>query len=85
MTTHTHMQAAPALRRQGRDAPARRADALEFRLLYAALFPVFLAIELVSRMSPGRRASGIPATKHGSVLEEAKAATCRAVPLAFMG
>lgn len=85
MTTHTHMQAAPALRRQGRDAPARRADAVEFRLLYAALFPVFLVVESVSRMSPRRAAPEISATKQGSVWEEAKAATCRAVPLAFMG
>ena len=85
MTTHTPMQASPAIRRQGRDAPARRADALEFRLLYAALFPVFLAIESVSRMSPRRVASDVSTAKRGSVWEEAKAATCRAVPLAFMG
>lgn len=85
MTMHSHTQMAPAVRRPGRDAPARRADALEFRLLYAALFPAFLAIETVSRLSPRRAAPGVSAMKTGSVWEEAKAATCRAVPLAFMG
>ncbi|MFN3688552.1 hypothetical protein [Salinarimonas sp.] len=83
MTTHHHMQA--ALRRQGRDAPARRADALEFRLLFAALLPVFLAVETLARLKPGRRPPEVSGTRRGSVWEEAKAATYRAVPLAFMG
>jgi hypothetical protein len=65
---------------------ARKGDALEYRLILASLLPVFLVIEVASRLAPRRRATGASATaSRGSVWEEAKAAACRAVPLAFMG
>lgn len=65
---------------------ARKGDALEYRLIMAGLVPVFLVIEVVSRLVPRRRAPDVPTTtSRGSVWEEAKAAACRAVPLAFMG
>ncbi|WP_372426753.1 hypothetical protein [Salinarimonas chemoclinalis] len=80
--THAH-QASDAARREV--LAARKGDALEYRLILAGLLPVFLVIEIVSRLAPrGAAAAGGPA-RRGSVWEEAKAAACRAVPLAFMG
>ncbi|MGP9819467.1 hypothetical protein ACTZWW_05595 [Salinarimonas sp. NSM] len=61
---------------------ARKGDALEYRLILAGLLPVFLVIEIASRLAP-RGAGGT--ARRGPVWEEAKAAACRAVPLAFMG
>ncbi|GGK46679.1 hypothetical protein [Salinarimonas ramus] len=62
---------------------ARKGDALEYRLILAGIIPFFLVLEVASRLVPRRRAAS--ETKPGSVWEEAKAAACRAVPLAFMG
>jgi hypothetical protein len=64
---------------------ARKGDALEYRLILAGLLPVFLVIEVASRLFPRRDADAGRTTKRGSIWEEAKAAACRAVPLAFMG
>ncbi|WP_349367632.1 hypothetical protein [Salinarimonas sp.] len=64
---------------------ARKGDALEYRLILAGLLPVFLVIEVASRLAPRRRGPDAPTARRGSVWEEAKAAACRAVPLAFMG
>lgn len=82
-TIHTGARLAPdAARREVLDA--RKGDAVEYRLILAGLLPVFLVIELVSRLPIGRR-DVRTTTGRGSVWEEAKAAACRAVPLAFMG
>lgn len=62
---------------------ARKGDALEYRLILAGLLPVFLVIEVAARLFPARDAART--TMRGSIWEEAKAAACRAVPLAFMG
>ncbi|MGJ3263225.1 MAG: hypothetical protein ACFE0R_08310 [Salinarimonas sp.] len=80
--THGH-QASDAARREV--LAARKGDALEYRLILAGLLPVFLVIEVVSRLVPHAGTAGTSTVKRGSVWEEAKAAACRAVPLAFMG
>ena len=64
---------------------ARKGDALEYRLILAGLLPVFLVIEVASRLFPMRGTNAARTTTRGSIWEEAKAAACRAVPLAFMG
>lgn len=64
---------------------ARKGDALEYRLILAGLLPVFLVIEIGARLFPRRGADTGRTTPRGSIWEEAKAAACRAVPLAFMG
>lgn len=83
-TMDTRMEAAPDAARRELLA-ARKGDALEYRLILAGLLPVFLVIESFARLFPSGSGSGAAATTRGSVWEEAKAAACRAVPLAFMG
>jgi hypothetical protein len=62
-------------------APARKAPALEFRLLLALAFCVFLVTETASRLMPRRAGAG----PRRSILAEARAAASRTIPLAFMG
>lgn len=86
MTPTMDTRTAPATDAARREVlAARKGDALEYRLILAGLLPVFLVIEVVSRLIPRRHATDAPAMRRGSVREEAKAAACRAVPLAFMG
>ncbi|WP_029031397.1 hypothetical protein [Salinarimonas rosea] len=83
-TIDTHVHRAPdAARREV--LAARKGDALEYRLILAGLLPVFLVIEVVSRLVPRGAAAQGGTARRGPVWEEAKAAACRAVPLAFMG
>jgi hypothetical protein len=62
---------------------ARRAPTLEYRLLVALSFAIFLVVELVSRLVP--RAWLGQSGERGSVFREARAAARRTVPLVFMG
>jgi hypothetical protein len=63
--------------------PTRREEALEYRLILAASFPVFLAAAVVARLLPsGRRHR--PAAGPRSIIGEARAAARTFVPFAFM-
>lgn len=56
----------------------RRPATFEYRALMALGFTIFLAVEIVSRLTRG-------GAGRRSILAEARAAARRTVPLAFMG
>lgn len=62
----------------------KRAEAQEFRLIFLASFPLFLAAAIVTRLTPwraaARRRPGGP-----SIFGEARASACASIPIAFMG
>jgi len=60
-----------------------RHNEIEFKLLYAALYPIFLTSAVGSRLMPWR-ASGSRSPRR-SIFEEARASTGRIVPMVFMG
>jgi hypothetical protein len=64
-------------------AHARRAPTLEYRLLVALSFAIFLVVEAASRLVP--RAWLGRSGERASVFREARAAARRTVPLVFMG
>jgi len=62
-------------------ARIRAREAIEFRLMFLATFPLFLAAGLVTRaLSPRRKAS----SQRKSVFAEARAAANTCIPFAFM-
>jgi hypothetical protein len=61
-------------------AHIRAQEAKEFRLLFIATFPVFLAVGLVTRALSSRRNS----IKRKSVFAEARAAANTYIPFVFM-
>ncbi len=64
----------------GPHARIRAREAKEFRLMFLATFPLFLAAGLVTRaLSPRRRNS-----QRKSVFAEARAAANTCIPFAFM-
>lgn len=71
--------------------PRRRADALQFQLIYLATLPAFLVGTLVARLVPprllpARRPAGRPGTSSRlSVFGEAKAAARTCGSFALMG
>ncbi|BCM82440.1 hypothetical protein NS228_16895 [Methylobacterium indicum] len=56
-----------------------RSEAVQFRAILAATYPVFLAAALVQRLRPG------VAGPRRSVFGEARAMALSAIPFAFMG
>lgn len=66
------------------DPKHRKAEALEYRLLMAVSYPIFLAGAVCSRLLPGRRRSAGKGARF-SVFGEARAAAATYVPFAFMG
>ncbi|WP_183511907.1 hypothetical protein [Methylobacterium brachythecii] len=68
-------------------SPSRQhAEALQFRLIFAATYPFFLVAALVQRLLPGTSLArpGLPVARR-SVFGEAKAMAVSAIPFAFMG
>jgi hypothetical protein len=69
-----------------RAAPAKSHEALEFRAIYALVFPFFLIAALIARLLPWRRRiSGGEGKSHRSLMCEARAAAGAALAFAFMG
>jgi hypothetical protein len=65
----------------GAASRARRGEQLEYRLIVAMTFPVFLAVAMVkSVLRIGRPASG----PRRSLIEEARTAANTTIPFAFM-
>jgi hypothetical protein len=63
-----------------------REEALEFRLLFALSFLVFLVVAIVERFLPRPWRSRLPGARgRRSIFGEAKAAANTFVPMAFMG
>ncbi|MGA2125446.1 MAG: hypothetical protein ABSG76_04755 [Xanthobacteraceae bacterium] len=71
--------------RQSAPTRSRKGEAIEFKLIFHASFVFFLIAALVSRVvvQPWRATHGVAA--HKSIFEEARAATSRTIPFAFMG
>jgi hypothetical protein len=64
----------------------KRAESLEFRLIYIAAFVVFLIAATVERIVPLRRLlSGATAGARKSILEQAKDAANTCAAYSFMG
>ncbi len=64
----------------------KRAESLEFRLIFVAAFAVFLFAATVERLIPIRRLlRGGEASAHQSLFEQAKAAANTCAAYAFMG
>lgn len=73
-----------AARRADSPARKRRRKAVEFWLYFAATYPIFLVIAIVSRFLP--RAMRPFGTERGrSVFGDAKAAAYTVLPFVFMG
>ncbi|MFE1598890.1 hypothetical protein [Methylobacterium sp. ID0610] len=60
-----------------------RSEQVQFRVILAATYPVFLAAAVLQRIHPGRRAA--PLGPRRSVFGEARAMALSAIPFAFMG
>ncbi|AWB24671.1 hypothetical protein DA075_03975 [Methylobacterium currus] len=58
-----------------------RSEAVQFRAILAATYPVFLVAALLQRLRPGPAALG----PRRSVFGEARAMALSAIPFAFMG
>lgn len=58
-----------------------RSEAVQFRAILAATYPVFLVAALLQRLRPGPGALG----PRRSVFGEARAMALSAIPFAFMG
>lgn len=71
---------AQMLRSSGSPTKARKEEALEYRLLYAVSFGLFLLAALVARALPFGRRPGGP-----SIVGEARTAASTCIPFAFMG
>lgn len=65
----------------GLPSRARQQEAWEYRLLFAACFPVFLTAAVAARLLPGQRRGRYRL----SILGEARAAANTLIPYAFMG
>ena len=59
-----------------------RSEAVQFRAILAATYPVFLVAAVLQRLRPGATASVGP---RRSVFGEARAMALSAIPFAFMG
>ena len=68
------------LQPNGLHARIRAREAKEFRLMFIATFPLFLAAGLVTRAVSSRRKSN----KRKSIIAEARAAANTCIPFAFM-
>lgn len=67
-------------------SPARRRDAIEYRLMVLLTYPFFVLAALASRVWPGRRYfSSTAVVRRGSVFKEAKTLANSTIPYAFMG
>lgn len=63
----------------------KKKEAVEFRLIFMLIFPVFLAAAILARLIPGHKRSFIGAAQAGrSVIGEARAAANTCIPFAFM-
>ena len=76
MTTATSRQRSRGLHAKNR---------IEFRLLFALAFMVFLAAGLVARLTPGWWLSDDRSASRTSLIEEARTAAGSTIPFAFMG
>ncbi len=63
---------------------AQRSGSIEYRLLLAATFSIFLVIALAARLSLRRGDTGAAAGRR-SILDEARERAHGTVPFAFMG
>jgi hypothetical protein len=71
---------AQMVKSSGSPARIRKEEALEYRLLYALSFGLFLLAAAAARVVPfGRRHGGL------SIVGEAKLAASTCIPFAFMG
>jgi hypothetical protein len=78
MTTPAHANSAnPAARRKA--ACAR--DAMEYKILYAVSFPLFLIVATLSRLT----SEGVRHGDNRSILANARALAGDTLPMAFMG
>jgi hypothetical protein len=59
-----------------------RSEAVQFRAILAATYPVFLVAAVLQRLRPGPAAPFVP---RRSVFGEARAMALSAIPFAFMG
>ncbi len=59
-----------------------RSEAVQFRAILAATYPVFLVAALLQRLRPG---PATPLWPRRSVFGEARAMALSAIPFAFMG
>lgn len=67
-------------------AKSRRDEAAEFRLLFVASFPFFLAAAAIGRLLPRRwRGDRRGLSGYRSIFGEARASANACVPFAFMG
>lgn len=65
---------------------ARPRSSIEFRLLFAATFVVFLVDTCIARLLPWRSTErGVVASTHKSIFDESRARTDQVVPFFFMG
>lgn len=79
----TRQQESKAMR--GPNATSRlHQEALQFRVILAATYPLFLAAAISQRLLPGRGARPALGDRR-SVFGEAKAMAVSAIPFAFMG
>lgn len=58
----------------------RRADDRAYRLIFCLVYPLFLAVAVLSRLAPASRPGG-PARR--SVFAEARTAAASSIPFAF--
>jgi hypothetical protein len=64
----------------------KRTESIEFRLIFAAAFVVFLAAAIVERLVPRRFFARVrPAGERKSIFEQAKGAANTCAAYAFMG
>ena len=75
-----------ALQRSMPASSRLHSEALQFRIILAATYPLFLAAALTQRLLPAGSAPrrGLPPVRR-SVFGEAKAMAVSAIPFAFMG
>ena len=59
-------------------------EALQFRIILGATYPLFLAAALLQRLRPGPAPAGA-ALPRRTVFGEARAMAAQAIPFAFMG
>lgn len=67
----------------GKHSSGRLLEVAEFRLIFGVSFMAFLLGAVVSRLSPWRHAE-TPGDRRRSVFAQARAATDRTIPFAFM-
>jgi hypothetical protein len=74
------------LNSSGSQSRFRKEEALEFRLLYAVSFALFLVAAVIARLVPWHWRPFVRRQSGGlSIIGEARAAASTCIPFAFMG